>query len=258
MIFDTHCHLFDEAFKDDLDEVMNRAKEENVSKILVLGDTIENSKAALKLANQYEEIYAAGGIFPCSCHGLNLDESLKSLETLLNNDKVICLGEIGLDHYWEKDKQLLEEQELFFIEQLKLAEKLNLPVSIHARDSIEDVYRILKEYCPSKGAILHCYSSSPEMMKSFLKMNIMISLGGPVTFKNAKTPKEVAKLVPLDRLFIETDAPYLAPMPYRGKRNEPSFVRKTLQEIAYLRNMNETELENILYENSCRFFGVKK
>lgn len=258
MIFDTHCHLFDKAFNNDLDKVLLRAKENNVTKMLVLGDDINNSKKAIALSSKYEEIYAACGIFPCECHNLSLDDSLSTLEKLLQNEKVIALGEIGLDHHWEKEEHLLKEQEIFFIEQLKLANKLNLPVSIHARDSIETVYNILKEYMPTRGAILHCYSSSKEMMYRFLKLNCFISLGGPVTFKNARVVKEVAQSVPLDRLFIETDSPYLAPSPYRGQRNEPSYLKEIINQIAQVRNMDRFILEEQIYENSCLFFRIKK
>ena len=258
MIFDTHSHLFDQSFALDFKEVLTRAKDHNVTKMLVLGDNIKNSIKALDLAKNNESIYASCGIFPCDCHNLDLYKTLETLKDLLQKEKVIALGEIGLDHHWEKEEKLLKEQEIFFIEQLKLADTLNLPVSVHARDATEATYNILKEYMPRRGAIMHCYSSSKEMMYRFLDIGCFISLGGPVTFKNGRVAKEVAKSVPLNRLLIETDAPYLAPTPYRGKRNEPSFIEETLKEIANLRGIDKEGLEDILYDNSCLFFKVTK
>lgn len=259
MIFETHCHLFDEQFKEDLNEVIKSAKEFSISKMLVLGDTLENSKKAIKIANDNEGIYAAVGIFPCSCHGENLSKCIDELKQLVkHNSKVICIGEIGLDYYWEKEEAQKKEQKEFFIAQLHLADELELPVSIHARDSIEDVYKILKEFMPKKGAILHCFSSSKEMMKKFVDLGCYISLGGPVTFKNAKTPKEVALEVPLGNLLVETDSPYLAPHPYRGKRNEPKFIVNTVQEIAKIKKITYDEVSSKTYENACKLFGIKQ
>ncbi len=259
MIFETHCHLFDEQFKEDLNEVIKEAKASNVKKMLVLGDTLENSKKAIKIANENEGIYAAVGIFPCSCHGENLNYCLSELTNLIkDNPKIKCIGEIGLDYYWEKEEKQKNEQKEFFIAQLKLADELDFPVSIHARDSIEDVYNILKENMPKKGAILHCFSSSKEMMKKFVDLGCYISLGGPVTFKNAKTPKEVALSVPIERLLVETDSPYLAPHPHRGKRNEPKYIVNTIQEIALIKGLTFDEVASKTYENACKLLGIKE
>lgn len=255
-IFDTHCHLYDEQFSLDVGEVIKNAKENNVIRMLVLGDDLINSKKAIKLASNYEEIIAAVGIFPTACYDLDLNETLSNLkELVLNNKKVKCIGEIGLDYYWEKDEVLKEKQRVFFKAQLNLATELNLPVSIHARDSIEDVYLILKDNMPKNGAIMHCFSSSKEMMQKFVDLGCYISLGGPVTFKNAKTPKDVARSVPLDRLLIETDSPYLTPHPYRGQRNEPKYIVNTLKEIAFIKEISQDELAEITFLNATRILG---
>ncbi len=259
MIFDTHCHLFDEQFKDDLDETIKRARNNNITKMLVLGDNIKTSLESIDIANKYEGVYSAAGVFPCECYDLKLDETIECIKNIVkNNKKVKAIGEIGLDYYWEKDNEKRNKQKEFFISQLLLANQLNLPVAIHARDSIEDVYNILKKYFPKKGVIMHCFSSSKEMMKRFVDLGCYISLGGPVTFKNSITPKEIACNVPLNRLLIETDSPYLAPNPFRGKRNEPSYVKYVLLEISKLRNMNVNELEEIIFNNSCQILGIEK
>lgn len=258
MIFETHCHLFDEAFKDDLKQVISRAQEANVKKMLVLGDDIINSKKAIAIAVGNEGVYAAVGVFPTACHNLNLEETLVKLEELIkSSSKIKCIGEIGLDYYYEKDEKLKEEQRKFFIAQLHLADKYNLPVSIHARDCISDIYQILKDNMPKKGAIMHCFSSSVEMMNEFIKLGAYISLGGPVTFKNAKTPKEVALSVPLNKLLVETDSPYLSPTPLRGQRNEPKNITYVIKEIAMIKGMTFDEIAKATYENALRILEIK-
>ena len=259
MYFDTHCHLYDEQFKVDVEEVIKRAQDGGVFNMLVLGDKIETSKQCVEIANNHEGIYAAVGVFPCECYELDLIETMKDLKRLVKtNNKIKAIGEIGLDYYWEKDVNNRNKQKEFFVAQLKLADELDLPVAIHARDSIEDVYKLLKENYPKKGAIMHCFSSSIEMMKKFVDLGCYISLGGPVTFKNAVTPKEVAKHIPLDRLLIETDSPYLAPHPFRGKRNEPLYVKNILAELSVLLNKTILELEEVVFNNSCKILGVQK
>ncbi len=258
MIFDTHCHIYDQVYND-VNKVIENAKEKNVNYMLVLGDNYENSLKAVELAKQYSCVFAAIGIFPTECHGLDLETEIDKIRKMYQkSNKIKCIGEIGLDYYWEKDEVLKNEQKKFFIAQLKLADELNLPCSIHARDSIEDVYKILKEFMPKKKVILHCFSSSVEMMKRFVELGCYISLGGPVTFKNAVNPKKVAQEVPIDRLLIETDSPYLSPHPIRGQINEPKNVVYVLKEIATLRNMNVEELENIIFDNSLKVLGIEK
>ena len=257
MYFDTHCHLYDEQFNNDLEETIKRAQDGGVFNMLVLGDKIETSKKCIDIANKHEGIYCAVGVFPCECYELDLEQTIQNLKELVkSSNKIKAIGEIGLDYYWEKDVEKRKKQKDFFVAQLKLANELNLPVSIHARDSIEDVYILLKNNYPKKGAIMHCFSSSVEMMKKFVELGCYISLGGPVTFKNAITPKEVAKNVPLDRLLIETDSPYLAPHPFRGKRNEPFFVKNVLAEISDIRNKTIQELGQVVFKNSCKILGV--
>ena len=257
MIFDTHCHLYADQLINNVDNIIKRANDAGVFNMLVLGDKIETSDKCIEIAEKYTSVYCAIGIFPCECYELNVDETMNLLrEMYKKSNKIKAIGEIGLDYYWEKDLDNRNKQKEFFVAQLKLADELNLPVSIHARDSIEDVYTLLKENFPRKGAIMHCFSSSVDMMRKFVKLGCYISLGGPVTFKNAVTPKEVAKEVPIDRLLIETDSPYLAPHPFRGKTNEPALVTYVLAEIARLKEVPIQELEKVVFNNSCKILGV--
>ena len=253
MAIDTHAHIFDEAFDEDRDEVIKRIVEANINKVVVVGFSKETNVIALELAKKHELIYSTAGYHPSEAHEINVNDIVE-LESFINDNKVYAIGECGLDYYWVKDN--IEKQKWLFNEQIKLAIKYDLPLVIHCRDAVSDVYEILKEYKGQVRFVMHCYSGSVEMAREFLKLGGYISLGGPVTFKNAKTPKEVAVDVPLDRLLIETDCPYLAPTPYRGKRNEPSYVRNVLNEIALLKGIDVLELESILDSNSINFFKL--
>ena len=253
MAIDTHAHIFDEAFNKDREEVIKRIKEAKINKIVIVGFSKETNVLALELAKKHDFIYPTAGYHPSEANEIN-EEDIQVLERFINDNKVYAIGECGLDYYWVKDN--IEKQKWLFNEQIKLAIKYDLPLVIHCRDAIADVYDILKSYKGQVRFVMHCYSGSVEMAREFLKLGGYISLGGPVTFKNAKTPKEVALDVPLDRLLIETDCPYLAPTPYRGKRNEPSYVRNVLNEIALLRGMDVLELEGILDSNSINFFKL--
>ena len=253
MAIDTHAHIFDEAFEEDRDEVINRIIEANINKVVVVGFSKETNILALELAKKHDFIYPTAGYHPSEANNI-IETDIQTLESFINENKVYAIGECGLDYYWVKDN--IDKQKWLFNEQIKLAIKYDLPLVIHCRDAVADVYEILKDYKGQVRFIMHCYSGSVEMAREFVKLGGYISLGGPVTFKNAKTPKEVAVDVPLDRLLIETDCPYLAPTPYRGKRNEPAYVRNVLNEIAILREMDVNVLENILEQNSINFFKL--
>lgn len=253
-MIDTHSHLFSEEFNNDLDECILRAKEKNVSKILLVGFSRDTNQEAYNLSKKYDIFYPTAGVHPSEAND-DIDKNLKDLEEFILNHKVYAIGECGLDYYWVKDNK--EEQKKLFKGQCDLAVKYDLPIIIHARDAIEDTYNILNEYNGKLKGVMHCYSSSYEMALRFIKLGFYISLGGPVTFKNAKEPKRVAELIPLDRLLIETDSPYLAPTPYRGKRNESSYVSLVLEEIARIRNMDKDELEKITEANSISLFKLE-
>ena len=253
MAIDTHAHIFDEQFDVDRDDVISRIKEANIQKVVVVGFSKETNVLAQNLALKHDFIYPTAGYHPSDANEI-FEEDIKLLEEFINKHKVYAIGECGLDYYWVNDNK--EKQKWLFKSQINMAIKYDLPLVIHCRDAVADVYEILKEFNGKVKFVMHCYSGSVEMAREFIKLGGFISLGGPVTFKNAKAPKAVAKEVPLDKLLIETDCPYLAPVPYRGKRNEPAYVRNVLAEIANIKEININELEEILDNNSIAFFQL--
>lgn len=254
MLFDTHVHLNDNQFEDDLEEVIERARLNGVERMVVVGFDEKTIKRAMELIDTYDFMYAAIGWHPVDAIDLT-DSYLDWIEELTAHPKVVAIGEIGLDYHWDKSPK--DIQQAVFRRQIQLAKKLDLPIIIHNREATEDVVAILEEEGAAEvGGIMHCFSGSPETAKRCLEMNFYISLGGPVTFKNAVKPKEVAKEVPLDRLLIETDCPYLAPHPYRGKRNEPSYVKLVAEQIADLKEISFDEVARATMENANRLFRI--
>lgn len=256
-MIDSHCHLNDDQLFPERKEVVLRAKEAGVSAMLVVGWDIESSKKALQIANEFDGVYAAVGIHPENLEGLSLGD-IKQIEELAKDPKAIAIGEIGLDYHWFKDSKDHERQKEFFIAQIELANKMGLPCSIHARDASQDTYDLLKAHPIEKGASLHCYSGSPEMLTRFALLGCYFGFDGPCTFKNAETPKASAKVCPIDRLLLETDSPYLAPTPYRGKRNEPSYLPKIADQIAFVKGLTLSEISDKTNENFNRLFHVKQ
>lgn len=250
MIFDTHIHLNDEKLYENLDLYLKEAKEVGVSDFLCVGYDLESSKRAIEIANKYNNVYAAIGFIPTEWKKWTTS-SIANLEELLKkSSKIVAIGEIGLDYYWEKEENVKKIQKLMFISQIELANKYDLPISIHSRDSIQDTYDILKNYpCVNKG-IMHCYSGSIEMSKEFIKLGYKIAFGGVLTFKNAIEIKRILKQTDLKNVVLETDAPYLSPVPHRGKVNEPKFILDTAKFAANLLKINLEELANITYQNS--------
>lgn len=256
MFFDTHCHLNSDEFLTDIDGHLRRAHEAGVKRMNVIGWDYPSSLKAVTLAQTYPNIYAAVGFHPCNIQQVPEDEYARA-RTLMSVDKVVAIGEIGLDYYWEKDPAAREKQKRYFIRQINEANKLKKPVIIHSRDAIQDTYDILKENRPLYGGVMHCYSGPAEMVMMFIELGLFISLGGPVTFKNGRVPKDVAKIVPLKWLLIETDSPYLAPHPYRGKQNEVSFLPLVAQEIALIKNLDVEDIAEWTSNNAERLFHVK-
>lgn len=250
MIFDTHIHLNDEKLYENLDLYLKEAKEVGVSDFLCVGYDLESSKRAIEIANKYNNVYAAIGFIPTEWKKWTTS-SIANLEELLKkSSKIVAIGEIGLDYYWEKEENVKKIQKLMFISQIELANKYDLPISIHSRDSIQDTYDILKNYpCVNKG-IMHCYSGSIEMSKEFIKLGYKIAFGGVLTFKNAIEIKRILKQTDLKNVVLETDAPYLSPVPHRGKVNEPKFILDTAKFAANLLKINLEEFTNITYQNS--------
>lgn len=255
MLFDTHAHLNAEQFNEDLPEVIQRAKEEGVETIVVVGFDRPTITKAMEICDQYDFIYASIGWHPVDAIDMT-DEDLAWIEELSSHPKVVALGEMGLDYYWDKSPKSVQKE--VFRRQIQLAKKVKLPIIIHNREATADIVTILKEEGASEvGGIMHCYSGSVEVAKECLEMNFYISLGGPVTFKNARKPKEVAEAVPLNKLLIETDCPYLAPHPYRGKRNEPSYVKLVAEQIAELKGISYEEVAKQTTSNAKKLFGIK-
>lgn len=255
-MIDTHCHLNQEDLYPHINQLISDAIKDGVKTFLVVGWDVDSSKLAVKIAEQYDFVYAGVGIHPT--------DSLKStekdyleIEKLLTNHRVIALGEIGLDFYWNKLDSEKALQKKNFVKQIELANKYKKPVLIHSRDASQETLEILQQNIPLFGGIMHCYSASAQMTKQFMDIGMYISLGGTVTFKNAKNPKEVARIVPLDRLFVETDSPYLSPEPNRGKQNTPANVIFVASEIAKIRNVSLETIEKATDENFERLFHVK-
>ena len=255
MIFDSHCHLNDDNLYPRIGQVIEDAKKTGVKKFLVVGYDKASSLLAVDIATRYEECYAAIGFHPTEIEGVS-DKDFDDVMSLISNKKVVAIGEIGLDYHWVKETELRENQKKWFIRQIGFANEHGLPISIHNRESTEDCVEILKEHTPKFGGVMHCYSGSIETMEEVIRLGLHIALGGTVTFTNAKTPKEVAENVPLDRLLIETDAPYLTPHPHRGEKNEPKYICLVLEEIVRLKDMSKKHLEDVVYKNTCRLFKV--
>lgn len=254
MLFDTHVHLNAEQFNEDLQEVINRAQAEGVSTMVVVGFDRPTITKAIELCETYDFIYASVGWHPVDAIDMT-PADLEWLRELSAHPKVVALGEMGLDYHWDKSPKDIQKE--VFKKQIQLAKEVKLPIIIHNREATSDIVEILKESGAAEvGGIMHCFSGSVETAKECLDMNFYISLGGPVTFKNAKKPKEVAEAIPLERLLIETDCPYLAPHPYRGKRNEPAFVKLVAEQIAELKGISYEEVAKATTENAKKLFDI--
>lgn len=256
MLFDTHVHLNAEQYDEDLQEVIDRALDAGVQNMVVVGFDEETINKAMELVERYDFLYASVGWHPVDAIDMT-DEHLAWLEELAAHPKVVALGEMGLDYHWDKSPKDVQKE--VFRKQIRLARKVKLPIIIHNRDATEDVVEILsEENVKEVGGIMHCFTGSLEVAKQCMDMNMYISYGGPVTFKNAKKPKEVVVDIPLDRLLIETDCPYLTPHPHRGKRNEPGYVSLVAEQIAELRGISYEELAVKTTENAKKLFGINR
>lgn len=255
MFIDTHVHLnADQYWDEDLQEVIDRALAAKVERMVVIGFDEVTIKRAMQLIETYDFIYAVIGWHPVDAIDCT-DDYLAWIEELAKHPKVVGIGETGLDYYWDKSPK--DVQQYWFRKQIQLAKKLELPIIIHNREATGDVVQILKEEdAQAVGGIMHSYSGSVETARECINMNFMISLGGPVTFKNARQPKEVATEIELEYLLIETDAPYLTPHPYRGKRNEPAHVVLVAEEIARLKELPVEEVARVTTANALKFFKI--
>ena len=246
MIFDSHAHYDDEAFDADREQVIEQIREKGVIGVLNCGASIEGARASVELAKKYDFFYAAVGVHPE--HADTVDEALlQELRELSKFEKVRAIGEIGLDYYWDENPER-QIQKTAFRQQMKLAEEIGLPVVIHDREAHADTLEIMKEF-PKVTGVVHCFSGSAEFAKDCLKLGYYIGFTGVVTFKNAKKALEVAEIVPLDKLLVETDCPYMAPTPHRGKRNQSDYIEFILDSISEIKGISKEELSKITIEN---------
>ncbi len=253
MIFDTHTHYDAEQFDKDRVELLSSMREHNVGFILNVGATLDGCKNSVEFARKYPFMYAAVGVHPDEVGALN-DETFAWMEELLLDEKAVAVGEIGLDYYWDNEPR--EVQKEWFIRQLALARKHDLPVCIHSRDAAEDTLNVMREYAKGLRGVIHCFSYSPEIAKEYVKNGFYIGVGGVVTFKNGKKMKEVVKATPIERILLETDCPYLAPEPYRGKRNSSIYLDRVAQEIGQLKGMTANEVIEVTEQNAKTLFGI--
>lgn len=256
MLFDSHAHINDERFDEDRDEVIEHLRENSIDLVVNPGADMPSSRSAVELANKVDFIYSAVGVHPHDVETMT-DKDLEELKNLAKeNEKVVAIGEIGLDYYYDLSPRELQKE--WFIKQIELANELGLPFIVHDRDAHGDTFDIIKNYkAPETGCVLHCYSGSLELALEYIKMGCYISIPGTVTFKNNRKTVEVAENIPIEWMFIETDSPYLTPVPYRGKRNDPSKVRYVAEKVAELRGISYEEVCEITKENAKKFFNIK-
>lgn len=255
MYFDTHAHYDATAFSEDRDELLKKLPENHVSLVLNPGCDLESSKIAIQLAEKYPYIYAAVGIHPCECGGLEIPETMEKLQEMAQHPKVKAIGEIGLDFYW-KENPSPEHQEAVFQAQLDLAKQLNLPVIVHDREAHDPCMKIVEKH--GGTGVFHCYSGSTDYAKKLVDLGWMLSFTGVITYKNAKKALDVLKEIPLEHIMLETDAPYLTPEPNRRARNDSTHLPHTAAVLAEIKGISLEECAKITKENGKRFFQIEE
>ena len=259
MIFETHAHYDDEKFDADRVELLSHLlKENNIGNIVNVGATFKGCKDSIELAEAYENVYAAVGIHPEEIDEIN-EDVIDWLRQKASHPKVVAIGEIGLDYYWVKEESQREKQRVWFKRQMDLAKEVNLPVIIHSRDAAEDTLNTIKMYNNGQHkGIVHCYSYSKEIALEYVKMGWYIGVGGVVTFKNAKKLVETVAAIPLESIVLETDCPYMAPVPHRGERNSSIYLSHVAEKIAEIKGVSIEEVENVTYENALKIYHKSK
>ena len=254
MIFDTHAHYYDGAFDADRDELLASLPEKGVALVVCPGCDLESSRACLELAGRYEYLYAAAGFHPENLEGARLSD-LDDVKALCSHSRAVAVGEIGLDYYWVKEAEERAQSRSFFDAQLSLAEELNLPAIVHDRDAHRDCLDIVRAH-PGVRGVFHCYSGSLEDARVLVDRGWMLSFTGNITFKNARRAPDILRWLPLERLMLETDAPYMAPEPYRGQRCDSTMIARSAETVAQLRGLTRDEVEAVTLENGKKFFGI--
>ena len=258
MIFETHAHYDDEQFDSGREALLASLPDCGIKRVVNIGASIASTRNSVELAEKYDYIYATVGVHPSEIAELN-EERFAWLRELTKLDKVVAVGEIGLDYYWDKEPEVHELQRYWFRRQMELAKEAGLPIVVHSRDAAEDTVRIMKEAQAEEiPGVIHCYSYSPEMALEFVKMGYYIGVGGVVTFKNAKKLKETVEKIPLERILLETDCPYMAPEPHRGKRNDSTNIPYIVAKIAELKQVTPEEVEKITWQNALNFYRKVK
>ena len=254
MIFETHAHYDDEQFDSGREALLASLPDCGIKRVVNVGASIASTRNSVELAEKYDFIYAAVGVHPSEIEELN-EEKFNWLRELTKLKKVVAVGEIGLDYYWEKEPEIRERQRYWFKRQMELAREASLPIIIHSRDAAADTLQVMKEaHAEEIPGVIHCYSYSPEMALEFIRMGYYIGVGGAVTFKNARKLKETVEQIPLERILLETDCPYLTPEPYRGKRNDSRYLPYIVEKIAEIKGVLAEEVEQITWENAAKFY----
>lgn len=253
MYFDSHTHYDDERFDEDRYILLESLKEKGVDYVVHAGADISSSHKGLELAKQYDFIYTSIGVHPHEVHQMS-DGDIDKLRELAKEPKVVAIGEIGLDYYYNYSSK--EDQVYWFKRQLELAKELSLPVIIHSREASQLTFDILKEADIHKG-VIHCFSGSHELAKEYVKRGFYIGIGGAITFNNARKTIEVAEHIPIENIVIETDCPYLTPVPFRGKRNDSSYLKYVVEKIAQIKDMEPTEVARRTLENAKLLYGIR-
>lgn len=255
MIFDSHAHYDDEAFEEDRHSLLSSMQENGIGIIVNVGASIKSSRNSIELAEAYHFIYASVGVHPSDTDELN-EENYSELCKMMDNEKAVAVGEIGLDYYWDTSSKDIQKK--WFVRQLNTAMEKNKPVIIHSRDAAADTLDIMKAEKPwDCGGVIHCFSYSVEMAREYLNQGFYIGIGGVLTFKNAKKLKEVAEYAPLSQIVLETDCPYLAPVPNRGKRNSSLNLSYVADILAEIKGITREETERVTYENACKLYRLK-
>lgn len=255
MIFESHAHYDSQQFDEDRDELLKSMPENGVGTIVNSAADWDSVTEVVELAQKYPHVYAAVGMHPTEVGDLD-EERFVYLKSQCQKQKVVAVGEIGLDYYWDKESH--DVQKKWFIRQLELARELDLPVIIHSRDAAADTLEIMQKYAQGLRGVIHCFSYSKELAREYVKMGFYIGVGGVVTFKNGKKLKEIVEEIPLERILLETDSPYLAPIPFRGKRNSSIYIRYVAEEIANLKGISYEEVVAQTEENGKQLFRIKR
>ncbi len=254
MIFETHAHYDDEQFESGREALIASLPDCGIKRVVNVGASLASTQSSIELAKKYDFVYAAVGVHPSEIAELN-EEQLQWLYSLTKLEKVVAVGEIGLDYYWDKEEEVQERQRYWFKRQMELAKEAKLPIIVHSRDAAADTLRVMKEaHAEELTGVIHCYSYSPEIAQEFVKMGYYIGVGGVVTFKNAKKLKETVEQIPLERILLETDCPYMAPEPYRGKRNDSRYIPYIVEKIAEIKQIPPEEVEKATWDNACQLF----